>query len=173
MEKAAIKGAAEEGGSMGKRLAVLGAAIAMVALALGAVSPAFGSSGDDDEQRTFRVVAITAEEDFLDLGDEGFSLGDQGVFSENLLKGGEEVGHSGGVCTVTSLEREEVHCVATAWFEGGQITVQGLVGIGADAPATFVLPITGGSGKYKGAEGEVHARPVSETKEILIFRLEE
>jgi hypothetical protein len=141
-----------------------------MALGVGAVTPALGSS--EDGERPIRVVAITVEEEFLDLGDEGFSLGDQGVFSENLLKGGEEVGHSGGVCTVTSLEREEVHCVVTAWFEGGQITVQGLISVGTDASETFVLPITGGSGKYKGAEGEVHVQDVSATKDILTFRLE-
>jgi hypothetical protein len=157
---------------MGRRLGVLGAAIALVALAVGAVNPAFGSSGDDDKQRTIRVVSITAEEEFLDLGAEGFSLGDQIVFSENLLKGGEQVGHTGAVCTFTSLERQEVQCVGTAWFRGGQITVQGLIAVGGE-PEPFVLPITGGSGKYEGAEGEGHVQPVSETKEILTFRLED
>jgi hypothetical protein len=163
--------AAEQGGSMGKRLGVLGAAIALVALAVGVVSPALGSSGDDDKERTIRVVAITTEEEFLDLGDEGFSLGDQGVFAEKLLESGKQVGHSGGVCTVTSLERGEVHCVVTAWFRGGQITVQGL--LGTEEPGTFVFPITGGSGKYQGAEGQVHVRDVSDTKSILTFHLED
>jgi hypothetical protein len=161
---------AEEGGSMGRRLAVLGAAIALVALVLGAVSPALGSSGDDDESRTIRVVEITTEEEFLDLGAEGFSLGDEFVFSAKLLNGGEEVGHAGVVCTLTSLEREEAQCQATAWFDDGQITAQGLV---VGDPETVVLPITGGSGRYEGAEGEAHGRQVSETKEILTFRLEE
>jgi hypothetical protein len=161
-------GPEQRGRDVLKRLGVLGVAVALMALGVGAISPALGSS--EDGERTIRVVAITVEEEFLDLGAEGFSLGDQGVFSENLLKGGEEVGHSGGVCTVTSLEREEVHCVVTAWFEGGQITVQGLIGVASE---TFALPITGGSGKYKGAEGEVHVRDVSDTKSILTFRLED
>jgi hypothetical protein len=152
-----------------KRLGVLGVAVALMALGVGAISPALGSS--EDGERTIRVVAITVEEEFLDLGAEGFSLGDQGVSSEKLLKGGEEVGHSGVVCTITSVEREEVQCAATAWFNGGQITVQGLVGFAAGE--TFVFPITGGSGKYKGAEGEVHVRDVSDTKSILTFRLED
>jgi hypothetical protein len=163
--------AAAGGDSMGKRLGVLGAAIALVALAVGAVTPALGSPSDDDNQETIRVVAITVGEEFLDLGAEGLSLGDQGVSSEKLLKGGEEVGHSGVVCTVTSVEREELQCAATAWFDGGQITVQGLIGFGAGE--AFVFPITGGSGKYKGAEGEVHVRDVSDTKSILTFRLED
>jgi hypothetical protein len=153
---------------MGKRLGLLGAAIALVALAVGAASPALGSSADDDERRTFRVVEITTEQEFLDLGAEGFSLGDEFVFSAKLLKGGEQVGHSGVVCTLTSLEREESQCLATAWFQDGQITAQGLV---AGEPETIVLPITGGSGKYEGAEGEAHGRRISATKEIVTFHL--
>jgi hypothetical protein len=85
------------------------------------------------------------------------------------IKGGEEVGHDGVVCTIVSLEREEANCVATAWFSDGQITAQALVSFVEDPP---VVSITGGSGKDKGAEGEIHIRPVLETKEILIYRLE-
>ena len=155
---------------MGKRLGVMGAAIALVALAVGVVSPALGSSSDDDGHRTIRVVSITTEEEFLDLGAEGFSLGDQLVFSSNELKDGQQVGHSGVVCSVTSLEREELQCVATTWFHGGQITAQGLV---AGEPEKFVVPITGGSGKYVGAEGELHVLVVSDTREILTFHLED
>jgi hypothetical protein len=153
---------------MGKRLGVLVAAIALGALAFGVVGPAFGSSGDDDKQRTIRVTAITTEENFLDFGDEDFSQGDQFIFAQELLKSGQQVGHSGGVCTITSLERQQAQCAVTASFRGGQITVQGLI---TGEPETFVFPITGGSGKYEGAEGEVHVRPVTETKEKITFRL--
>jgi hypothetical protein len=34
-----------------------------------------------------------------------------------------------------------------------------------------VFPITGGSGKYEGADGEIHVSQVSATKEILTFHL--
>jgi hypothetical protein len=155
---------------MGKRLGVLSAVIALVALAVGVVTPALGASGDDDKQRTIRVTSITTEEAFVDLGDEGESLGDQVVFSSKYVKGGDEVGHDSVVCTITSLTREEAQCVATAWFPGGQITAQALINFAEGPPA---VPITGGSGKYTGAEGEIHIRPVSDTKEILTFRLED
>jgi hypothetical protein len=157
---------------MGKRLGVLGAAIALVALAVGVVTPALGSSGegDDDKQRTIRVTSITTEEAFVDLGDEGDSLGDQFVASSKYVKDGEQVGHDSVVCTITSLERGEAQCVATAWFRGGQITGQALISFeGEPRPVS----ITGGSGKYVGAEGEVHIRPLSETKAILTFHLED
>ena len=141
---------------MVKRLGVLGAAIALVALAVGVVGPAFGSSGDDDDDKqwTIRVTSITTEEGFVDLGDEGDSLGDQFVFSSKYLK----------------LERQEAQCVATAWFHNGQITAQALINFSQDPPA---IPITGGSGKYEGAEGELHVRPISQTKEVLTFHLED
>ena len=155
-------------GSMGKWLGALGAAMAMTALAVSAITPALGSSGDDDRDERIRVHSITTEEEFLDLGSEGISLGDEIVFSTNLRKGRENVGRLGVVCTFTSVDHEEAECVATAWFGGGQIAVQGLL---VGGPERFVLPITGGSGKYEGAEGEVHVRQVSETEEILTFHL--
>jgi hypothetical protein len=76
--------------------------------AVGAIGPAWGSSGDKDKQTTFRVDALTTEQNF-----EGTALGDQIVFTTQLLKGDTEVGHQGGVCTVTSVQRNEAQCVAT------------------------------------------------------------
>ena len=60
--------------------------------------------------------------------------------------------------------------MATAWFRNGQITAQALINFSQDPPA---IPITGGSGKYEGAEGELHVRPISQTKEVLTFHLED
>ena len=52
----------------------------------------------------------------------------------------------------------------------GQITAQALVTLGSMAP--YVVAITGGSGKYLGAEGEIYVRPVSGTEGILTFDLQ-
>ena len=149
---------------MGKRLGVAGTAIALVALAVGAISPAWGSAGDKDKQRTFRLDALTTEQEF-----EGTALGDQIVFTTQLLKGDTEVGHQGGVCTVTSVARAEAQCLATYALPGGQITGQALIVLGDPAP--YAVAITGGSGKYKGVEGEIRVQPVSETRGILTFHL--
>jgi hypothetical protein len=46
-----------------------------------------GSSADKDKQSTFRVDAVTTEQNLLDLGAPGTSLGDQIVFTTQLLKG--------------------------------------------------------------------------------------
>ena len=153
---------------MGKRLGVAGTAIALVALAVGAVSPAWGSSSDKDKQTTFTVEALTTEQSF-----EGTALGDQIVFTTQLLKGDTEVGHQGGVCTVTSVERGEAQCIATYVFRGGQITGQALIRLGDPAP--YAVAITGGSGKYEGVEGEVRVDPASETQPrgVLTFHLKD
>jgi type II secretory pathway pseudopilin PulG len=122
------------------RLGVAGTAIALVALAVGAISPAWGSSSNKDKQTTFRVEALTTEQNF-----EGTALGDQIVFTTQLLQGDTEVGHQGGVSPVTSVARSEAQCIATYSLRGGQITGQALIRLGDPAP--YAGAITGGSGK--------------------------
>jgi hypothetical protein len=130
---------------MGKRSVVLGAAVALVALVVGAIGPAWGAASDNDKRRTFTLEALTTEQAF-----EGTGLGDQVVFTTQLLKGDTEVGHQGGVCTVTSVARAEAQCLATYALPGGQITGQALIVLGDPAP--YAVAITGGAGKYKGKE---------------------
>jgi type II secretory pathway pseudopilin PulG len=153
---------------MGKRLAVAGTAIAIVALAVGAIGPAWGSSSEKDKQRTFTLDALTTEQSF-----EGTALGDQIVFTTQLLKGDTEVGHQGGVCTVTSVARGEAQCLATYSLPGGQITGQALIRLGDPAP--YAVAITGGSGRYKGVEGEIRVIPATETQPrgVLTFHLQD
>jgi hypothetical protein len=118
-----------------------------------------------DKQTRFTVEALT-EQRF-----EGTALGDQIVVTTELLKGDTEVGHQGGVCTATSVERVEAQCIATYALRGGQITGQALIRLGDPAPSA--VAVTGGSGKYQGVEGEVRVDPASATQPrgILTFHL--
>ncbi len=93
------------------------------------------------------------------------------MFSNKLLQGGNQAGHGGAVCTTVSLQRHEARCVATHSFPGGQITAQALIILDSSAP--YAAAITGGSGKYQGADGEVVVRPVSGTRGILTFHLQD
>src|SRR3979411_3465268 len=104
---------------MGKLLGLLGAAVALVALAVGLAGPAWGSSGNDGNQATFRLDAVTTEQNFVDLGAPGTSLGDLIVFTGQLLQGNTEVGHQSGVCTVTSVQRNEAQKDAAPRHHGG------------------------------------------------------
>jgi hypothetical protein len=164
------------GGQMIKRLMAAGAVVGVVALTAGSIGPAAGNGGGPrhgghgDHGERVRVVSTTTEENFLDLGDSGPSLGDQYVFSSTLTEHGRTVGHTGVVCTLTSVQRNESECVGTAYFRWGQISVQGLVPGDANQ---FALPITGGTGAFEGAGGTLYVRELSQnpTRELLTFSL--
>jgi allene oxide cyclase-like protein len=171
---------------MGKRLGLLGAGTAVMALVVGAVSPALGSSsqgaaatasGPADKRQTIRVTAVFTEFDAnIDVGAPGFSLGDMVVFSGNLLRDGEQVGRVGVVCTFVSAAnaaRVEAQCPTTATLPGGQVTTQGTI---VNRSLNFTLAITGGSGRYQGAGGQVVSRDVStptQPQVELTFHLED
>jgi hypothetical protein len=154
---------------MGKRLGVFGVAIAAMVLLVGVVSPAVGAAGDTARQRTIRMDSFVTEVNLVDVAPAGASLGDEIVFSEKLLDGGKQIGHEGAVCTTVSVARNEAQCIATFSFPDGEITVQGLVILGSKAPYSGL--ITGGSGRYQGAAGELHVTPVSDTEGIQTLHL--
>lgn len=155
-----------------KRLAATGGVVVLAALATGAVAPATGQGpakhgGDRDD--TIRVLSTNTEEDFVDVGAAGDSLGDAFIFTSNLTRHGKAYGHTGVVCTLTSVARGEVQCVGTARLPGGQITIQGLL---AGEPTVFAFPITGGTGQFEGAEGTLVVKELSDTQEVLTFHLD-
>jgi len=160
---------------MGKKLGVLITTIAVAALVVGVTIPAAaGSSGQAGNDRTFRVTATITEVSQIDLGAPGPSLGDEIVFSGQLLQGGQQIGHQGAVCTTVSLKLKEDQCNATYSFGGGQITAQAVFILGSAAP--YDVAITGGTGKYEGAKGEIQvipATPPANPNGILTFHLQD
>ena len=63
-------------------------------------------------------------------------------------------------------------CIATAELPRGQITTQALLTFSEETegkPEEFA--ITGGTGRYRTAHGEVIVREVSETEDSLTFRI--
>lgn len=154
------------------RLAATGAVLGVVALAAGSAGPATGhggGGGGHDHGHTLRVLSTNTEEAFVDVGEPDFSLGDQFVFTSELTKRGRTVGHTGVVCTVTSVERNESQCAGTAWFEKGQIAIQGLI---SGEPERFSFPITGGTGVFESAGGTLVVTELSDTEELLTFHLD-
>jgi hypothetical protein len=81
----------------------------------------------------------------------------------------------GVVCSFVSTanaDRVEAQCPTTAILPGGQITTQGTI---VNRSLNFTLPITGGSGRYQGAGGQVVSRDVStptQPQVELTFHLE-
>ena len=109
------------------------------------------SSGSAGASEEILVRAITKEASNLDLGEDGLSLGDEFIFRDVLRHAGEKIGHDGGVCTVTSVTGPETQCLVTVSLSGGRIVIAGLNKEGPD----FLIAVTGGTGQYQGASGEV------------------
>ena len=154
-----------------RRKFMLGA-IFVLLLAVASITVASASADDDGK---IELVSKTVQEADIDVPPTGeFGLGDSFVFAEDLFDGSTKVGEDGGECTVVRLveatQSATVQCVVTVSLPKGQLTVQGLVTFVGEDDAPFVLPVTGGSGAYKTARGEVKVEP-GENEDHLTFFL--
>lgn len=168
---------------MGTKLRASAAAALLLLLA--GVTAAFATSSggdaasdsDDGETVVLHLLAKEVAETFIDLGDADFSQGDQFVFTNDLFRGDEKVGSDGGVCTVTHLTADgatDVYCTGSNSLPGGQVTVSGLVHYGPGEEIKqepYSLPITGGTGRYRTARGEVTFNDLSTSEFRLTLRI--
>jgi hypothetical protein len=163
---------------------ILGAILALL-LAATSVSLAF-ASGDPkgntngDKVRVLHVTLKNSQETPLDLGTPGPSVGDRFIVFGDLFRNDKRVGAGGYEC-VTMLftpgpdpagepEAATDQCVATLSLAKGQITVQGLVDRTGPVPVT--LAITGGTGAYRTAHGELQTSgPNEQGDEPLTLKL--
>ena len=134
----------------------------LAALLVTILSFASFASAHTDDVKVLHLTAVQVESNDVDVAPTGEpSLGDYSVFSENLFRDGHKVGISGGVCTFVRLEHPPaaLQCVVTARLGRDQLTVQGLA---FDQP-TNVFAITGGTGRWRDAGGQVVVGSVSDT----------
>jgi hypothetical protein len=161
------------------RSKLLSAALLAVVLAIagGTLASAHGGS-DRHRARVVTLFAVTDQEQFVDLGKTGPSLGDMDVFSDNVFdhEGGTQLGTDGGVCTIVRLDSTTsatAECVVTVSVTAGQISVQGLVtfdpSADTNAPATFDLPVTGGTGDFENAGGHVTVHEVGDKTDLTFY----
>ncbi|MFH8452937.1 dirigent protein [Streptomyces fungicidicus] len=126
------------------------------------------------KSRTIRLEAQLRVGEEIDLGATGRSVGDQFVFSGNLMsaEGTEDrlVGRIGGFCVIDDLERNAGQCVSTAVLAGGRITIQGEQA-GIPAPSPVVNAITGGTGEFREARGQVAQRVLTPATWRLTFEV--
>jgi len=155
------------------------AIVALVAVVLAAIGAGL-ASGSEGTGRTFTVFSKTVQFAAIDLGDKGPSLGDQFVFSDDLFteKGGASAGFDGGVCTVVrhdeAAKTDTVQCEVTFSLEGGQIATQALLTLtGGNFTGTQTGPVTGGSGEFRGASGEVSVTFFSNDEANITFDLDD
>ncbi|MEV0693107.1 dirigent protein [Streptomyces sp. NPDC050388] len=161
------------GGSAG--LALIGSPSAdVIPLKTAETAATHPADSSSEKSRTIRVEARLQAGEELDLGATGRSVGDQFVFSGNLVstEGPEErfVGRFGGFCAITDLEHNAGQCSSTAVLPEGQITVQGEQA-GIPVPSPVVDAITGGTGEFRKARGQVTQRVLSPAIWQLTFEV--
>ena len=144
--------------------------IFLAALLVTTLSFASFASAYTDDVKVLHLRGVQVESQLVDVAPKGPepSLGDSFVLSENLLRDGHKIGISGVVCTFVRLQHppSAVECVITARLGSDQLTVQGL---SFDQPRN-VFAITGGTGRWRNAGGQVVVRDVSETEsDITLF----
>lgn len=138
-------------------------ALAALLLAAAGVTVASASASRDDNDRgrvqVLQVTRTTGNDVILDLDHSATSahpapdsVGDEDIFTADFYVGDEKVGFDGGVCKLVRLPAV-YHCIATNSFAKGDLTVQFLADYTQTAPGHFA--ITGGTGAYRGASGEV------------------
>lgn len=150
---------------------VLGAILALL-LAVASVSLAFaGGDGNGGDVRILRLTTRNVQQASPDLGDPGLSVGDRFIFFDDVFQDGEKVGTRGVECVVVRFNPpdETDQCVTTMSLSRGQISTQGLITVTAPGPRT--LAITGGTGTFRTAHGEVKVTQESETVEQLTLKL--
>lgn len=147
--------------------------VVAAAAVLGSASAATAGKGKSE---SLRLVGTIEQEEFVDVGAPGPSLGDQYIFSEILRANGREAGMSGGVCTTVAVvpyEAATLQCLATLSLRRGDITLHGLVEIqGEDELVPSTVAITGGTGKYRGASGEARVRARADGRVVYKLSLD-
>ena len=180
---------------MRTRVGLLAGATLAVMMVIGVVSVASGSSSGHlrmwglqpgvaphttavpHAEGTTQLVVFTRNEHSVDVDEPpaGISQGDESTISSGLWNSaGQRVGRLDGAGTLTALllqtHTARLQFTLTATVRGGQITATGVL-IGSDATHGFDAAVTGGTGKYRGAEGEVHVQFLTNNSSRLTYQL--
>lgn len=150
---------------------ILAAGLWPAASAYGSRDSIHGVAARRPAVQTMRLTAYLLVGEEVDLGAPGNSVGDQFLFSGRLETAtGRRVGRINGYCVITDARRNAGPCTMTASLRNGQITIQGEQR-GIPNPRTVKNAITGGTGRYRAARGEVVQRFVTPPIREMTFRL--
>jgi len=149
--------------------AILGVAIALV-LAVAGVTVAAASSAGATKHRvqTINLVAKQTQATLLVLAAPGHGpVGNEFLTTDDVFRQGRRVGDEVHVCQIMADLAQagaRFQCVATVSLPEGQLTAQGLATLTETGGEPFTLAITGGTGAYRTAHGQVQIAQVSETE---------
>ena len=120
-----------------------------------APTKAVAAGPDITTATTIVVISRNETETDIDNPPAGLSQGDEGVVHSPLFnQAGARVGTLDVQFQFTSLQPMAIQAAFTASLSKGQITAQGVAGAGQ----TFTVAVTGGTGAYQNARGQVTVR---------------
>ncbi|MGW5220864.1 allene oxide cyclase barrel-like domain-containing protein [Nocardia sp. NPDC004085] len=126
-------------------------------------------------KKLIELVAVEMSSTLVDHAGNGRpDPGDVQISTDDLSRGGQNVGHDSVICTIVSVSDAsvEVNCQATLSLPEGQITGQGMVkDPGRPGKSEYDIAITGGTGSYKAARGYIHVKVVSDASTDLTVHL--
>jgi hypothetical protein len=115
------------------------------------------------EEKVMKFVVKPINREVFKNGSAETNIGDRSIFTHTLYRDGQEIGFDGGACTVARIEddgRYYILCNVSMMLPEGTIAFQTFVEE-VFPPPPFYAAITGGTGAYKGASGEMHIDPAS------------
>jgi allene oxide cyclase len=137
----------------------------LLSAALAFLAPFAASAGE-----RLQVVERATTDTTVDLGAKGDSVGDLLTFANPIYDAANKtkLGSDQGYC-VRVVVGKSWECFWTLMLAGGQITVEGPFLDTGDS----VLVVTGGTGKYAGAKGDLklHPRDAKSTAYDFIYEL--
>jgi hypothetical protein len=95
-----------------------------------------------------------------------YSQGDQEIVALGLFRDGKGVGEAGSLCQFVRVTKASATdlCQVDMFLPRGQVTAHGLVSSTPAGPGTFFLAITGGTGAYQSAHGQVKVTATTTSK---------
>jgi allene oxide cyclase len=130
-----------------------------------AVLPGLGSGVARAGER-LQLVERPLNETLVDLGAKGDSVGDLLTFANPVYDADNKIqlGTAQGYC-VRVIAGKSWECFWTLTLKAGQITVEGPYSDTGDS----ILVITGGTGRYAGAKGQLTLHPGDEKHSTYLF----
>jgi len=138
----------------GVRVAAAGTALvaSVVVLqgSLASADPGSSGHGDDGDDAVLDFDVRFSPPDYTDLAEPGPSPADLITFNDVLLVDGVQVGHEVGSCVLVDASGL-ANCTAVVTLDG-----RGTIAFALEnaPPPRKVLAVTGGSGEFKGADGD-------------------
>ena len=158
-----------------RKFAVIGAALALLAGTIAAMSIASASAAPKhaaaDSVKVLHLISRQKSLQVIDIGTKGPSPGDQIIETTLDFQNGKPVDRSVINCVDITVSKSgfEVLCHGAMIFNNGQVEIQGETNF----HEPFTVAVTGGTGAYQNVGGQVTAvRTLPDgTTDVLTLRL--